>query len=489
MKVIFIIRDGWGHREDTRFNAIFEANTPNDDYLRENYPWTLLHASGESVGLPQGYQGNSEVGHLTIGSGRVIEQNLKRINSSIERGSFFKKEEFLQAIENCKRNESKMHIAGLMQKEGVHAHMDHLYALLELCKRENFKDVFLHVITDGRDAPVNKGVEYLEELQEKLNRIGVGEIVTISGRYYAMDRDKRWDRTKKAYDAAIKGVAESSFTDPLEKLRESYNKGETDEFITPSIKGGYKGGKDEDSFIFYNYRTDRPRQLTQEITENTKLFFVAMTGYYDSMKAKVAFPEEEHNDLLGEVLSDNGIKQLRVSETEKYAHVTFFFNGQKEKELKGERRLMINSPGVSTYDEKPEMSVKEVSDKTIEEIKEGESDFIVVNLVNCDMVGHTGNTEAIIKAVEAVDREVGRIVSTGTSNGYSLFVFADHGNAEDQREEWRTSHTVNSVPFIFVSDTQKKIKKGGGLKDIAPTTLSLLGIEIPQYMTGKVLLK
>ena len=477
-KVLLIIRDGWGYRESEKLNAIATAKTPVDDSLKERYPWTLLHASGEAVGLPHGYQGNSEVGHLTIGSGRVVDQNLKLINSSIENGSFFNKKEFLSAINNCKEKGSRLHIIGLLQKEGVHAHMDHLYALLDLCKKEQFKDVYLHIITDGRDSPVDRGKEYLEEL---IN-YGFGEIVTVCGRYYAMDRDRRWERTEKAYNAIVKGESEQFFTNPLKEVERCYESGETDEFISPRVKEGYKGVGSEDSVIFYNYRTDRPRQLTEMILKHS-IHFVAMTKYYSEMDAEFAFKEVEKKNLLGDILSEKGVRQLRISETEKYAHVTYFFNGQKEEKLKGEERIMIPSPKVATYDLQPEMSVFEIKDRVVEEIRGGEYGFILVNLVNCDMVGHSGDTEAVVKAVEAVDKVVGEIVDA--AKDYCTFILADHGNAEDQRDEWRTSHTVNPVPFIAVCEGLSL--KRGELKDVAPTVLSVMGIDVPKEMTGKIL--
>ncbi len=497
-KIILIIRDGWGHREDDEMNAISEANTPNDDKLRKEYPWTLLDASGEAVGLPEGYQGNSEVGHLTIGSGQIIKESLVRINESIEDGSFFKNSELLGAVENCKEKNSDLHIIGLLQKEGVHSHMDHLFALLDLCEREDFKRVFIHVITDGRDAPVDRGVVYLEELINKTKKTGFGEIVSISGRYYAMDRDKRWDRTEKAYRAIIEGVSEEKFTDPAEEIKKCYyNKGETDEFINPSVKEDYQGVKSSDSVIFYNIRTDRPRQLTQAVVEKdfkewerkvVEVFFVAMTDYYTPMNAKVAFKEQEISDILGEVLSLNKVKQLRISETEKYPHVTFFFNGQKEDPFEGEDRIIVPSPKVATYDEKPEMSIDSIVKKVKKEIGENDYQFILINFVNADMVGHTGEKEAVIKAVEAVDKAVGEVVDVGLENNYSLFVFADHGNAEDQRSGHNTSHTNNPVPLIIISKELRSAHlKRGELRDIAPMVLSLMKIEKPEKMTGRVL--
>lgn len=496
-KVILIIRDGWGYRDDTSFNAIAKANTPVDDKLREEYPWTLLDASGEAVGLPVGYQGNSEVGHLTIGSGQIIEQSLVRVNKSIKDGSFFRKKELLNAIENCKAKKSFLHITGLLQKEGVHSHMNHLFALLELCKKENFKDVLVHIITDGRDAPVHMGMVYIKELLEKMKELEVGKVSSISGRYYAMDRDKRWDRTKKAYEAIIQGSSEEKFEDVLEKIEELYKRGESDEFIKPLTCRDYSGVKNGDSFVFYNIRTDRPRQLTQAIVEKdfkewerefVDIFFVAMTEYYTPMNGRVVFKENKIEDILGEVLSLNNVKQLRASETEKYPHITFFFNGQKEEPFENEDRVIVPSPKVATYDERPEMSVAEVASKVKKQIESSNYQFVLINLVNADMVGHTGQEQAIIKAVEAVDKAVGEIVQAGRENNYTIFVFADHGNAEDQREEFSTSHTTNPVPLIIVSEKMKNISlKKGELKDIAPMVLSLMEIEKPEKMTGKVL--
>ncbi|MEA2092571.1 MAG: 2,3-bisphosphoglycerate-independent phosphoglycerate mutase [Patescibacteria group bacterium] len=496
-KVILIIRDGWGYRDDDAFNAILKADTPVNDKLMKEYPWTLLEASGRAVGLPDNYQGNSEVGHLTIGSGQIIEQSLVRVNKSIEDGSFFKKEELLDAIENCKKNNSFLHIAGLLQKEGVHSHINHLFALLELCKKENFKDVLVHIFTDGRDAPVNMGKNYIKELLEKMDRLGVGKVATVSGRYYAMDRDKRWERTRKAYETIIQGLSEEKFDNVLEKIEELYNRGETDEFIKPLACKDYNGVKNGDSFVFYNIRTDRPRQLTQAVVEEDfkewdreviDIFFVAMTKYYTPMNGKVVFKEKKIEDILGEVLSLNKIKQLRISETEKYPHVTFFFNGHREEPFEGEDRIIIPSPKVATYDQKPEMSVAKIGLELKKQIKSNKYQFILVNLVNADMVGHTGKEKAIIKAVEAVDEVVGEIVKAGRENNYTLLIFADHGNAEDQREAVKTSHTTNPVPLIVVSDKMKNISlKKGGLKDIAPMTLSLMEVEKPEKMTGEVL--
>jgi 2,3-bisphosphoglycerate-independent phosphoglycerate mutase len=497
-KVILIIRDGWGYRKDCKENYICEAKTPNTKKLMKEYPNVLLNASGEAVGLPKGYQGNSEVGHMTIGSGRIILQSLARINKAIKEGSFFKIDAFVKAIDSCKKHKTRLHLIGLLQVEGVHSHIDHLFALLELCKKMNFKDVYVHVITDGRDSPVTDSLKHVKALLEKFKKTGFGKIATISGRYFTMDRDKRWERTKEAYDCIVKGECADEFTDAIKKIKECHKNNETDEFIKPRKMEGYSGVKNNDSIIFFNFRTDRPRQLTQAIVEDkfegwkrkpSRVFYVAMTQYYMPMKAHVAFEDINLKNLLGEVISRHGFKQLRISETEKYAHVTFFFNGQIEEPNKNEDRILVHSPKVATYDLKPEMSVYEVSSKLDNEINKKKYDFIVTNLVNCDMVGHTGKKEAIIKAVEAVDDCVGRIVDAGLSNGYYILIFADHGNAEDKSAAWQTSHTINPVPLILVSNDPKlkkcKLKKGKGLQDIAPTVLDIMGIDKPKEMTGE----
>ncbi|MGV8086803.1 MAG: 2,3-bisphosphoglycerate-independent phosphoglycerate mutase [Candidatus Woesearchaeota archaeon] len=501
-KVILIIRDGWGYRLSKDHNALYEVPTPNTDKIMQNYPTTILNASGESVGLPQGYQGNSEVGHMTIGSGRILFQSLARINKSISNGEFFKISEFLEAINNCKKNNTTLHIIGLLQIEGVHAHIDHLFALLDLCNKENFKKVNIHVITDGRDAPVTDSEKHIVTLQKKLIELGFGKIVTISGRFYTMDRDKRWERTKQAYDCIVNGECSETFNDAQEFLKNVHSKGETDEFIIPRKTDGYEGIKSKDSLIYYNFRTDRTRQLTKAIVEETfegwvreklDITYVGMTQYYLPMNGLVAFKDISLKNLLGEVISKNNYKQLRISETEKYAHVTFFFNGQIEEPNPNEDRIMIPSPKVATYDSKPEMSVYEITDKIIKEISSDKYDFIVTNLVNGDMVGHTGVIDAIHKAVIAVDDCLGKIVNAGLEHNYTTLIFADHGNVEDQTIEWLTSHTINPVPFILVSNNEElkkcKLKSEKGLQDIAPTVLELLEIPKPVEMTGESLIE
>lgn len=497
-KVILIIRDGWGYRKEKVKNAIAETKTPYTDKLMKEYPNTLIHASGEYVGLPEGYQGNSEVGHMTIGSGRIFYQSLAKINKLIETKEFFNIKEFLDAINNCKKYKTHLHIIGLIQTEGVHSHIEHLFALLKLCKQENFKEVYIHALTDGRDSPPTDSIKNLNSVLDKIKEFGLGKIMTISGRYYAMDRDKRWERTKKAYDCIVKGISPESFDDSITAIKNSHKNNITDEFIVPIKEKSYTGINDNDSIIFFNYRTDRTRQLTQAIVEKDfngferqqlKVFYVAMTQYYNPMNAKVAIKDESSNNLLGEVIADNNLKQLRISETEKYAHVTFFFNGQKEEPNKNESRILIPSPKVATYDLKPEMSVYEIKDKLVEEINKNDYSLIVTNLVNGDMVGHTGNIPAIKKAISAVDECLGKIVEAGLKNDYTILVFADHGNAEDQTEKWITSHTLNPVPLILISNDKtlknSKLKKDKGLQDIAPTVLEILGIQKPKEMTGE----
>jgi 2,3-bisphosphoglycerate-independent phosphoglycerate mutase len=501
-KVILVIRDGWGFRPSHDNNALYEVPTPNTDWIMKKYPNTLLNACGEAVGLPKGYQGNSEVGHMTIGSGRIMFQSLDRINKSIEDKEFFKIPEFLEAINNCKKNNSKLHIIGLLQVEGVHAHKDHLFALLDLCNLENFKDVNIHVITDGRDSPVTNSEINLKSLNDKISEIGFGSITTISGRYYTMDRDKRWDRTKQAYDCIVKAECSETFTDSMAIIKECHAKNETDEFIIPRKLVGYEGIKHHDSMIFYNFRTDRTRQLTQAIIEEKfdgwqreklDIIYVGMTQYYIPMNGLVAFKDIPLTNLLGNIIGENNLKQLRISETEKYAHVTFFFNGQIETPNLNEDRILIQSPKVATYDLAPEMSIYELTDKLVANINIDKYDLIVTNLVNGDMVGHTGIIDAIHKAVIAVDTCVGKIVKAGLEHNYTTIVFADHGNVEDQTAQWLTSHTINPVPCILISNNEQlkkcKLKSGKGLQDIAPTVLDLLEIKQPKEMTGNSLIE
>lgn len=499
-KAILIIRDGWGYRKEKYKNAIKTANTPFDDnLLKSNLSFTLF-ASGSAVGLPKGFQGNSEVGHITIGAGRVIEQSLVKINNSIKDKSFFKKKELLEAAKNYHKHKTNFHIIGLIQREGVHSHINYLFALLDFCKKENIKNVYLHIITDGRDSPVNQSIKYLKEVENKIKKIGFGEIVTISGRYYAMDRDNRYERTKKAYLAICKGESKEKFSDPKKAIKKSYEKKITDEFIIPAVKKEYKGVQKNDTIVFFNFRTDRTRQITKAIIEkNFKNFkrkhvpvlFIGMTNYYQKMNGKYLFQEEEAKNILGEVIEKEKLNQLRISETEKYAHVSFFFNNQKETSFKNEERILVPSPMVKTYDKKPEMSINKLAEKVISNIKKNKYHFIVVNLVNADMVGHSGIENKIKKAVEAVDKKTKKITKIALKNNYTVLITADHGNAEDQREKWRTSHTTNPVKLTILSNKNniKKIKEKGELKNIAPTILEILKIKKPKEMIGQSLIK
>ncbi len=494
--LLLLIRDGWGHRDSKRNNAIAQGNTPFTDYLLKNYPVASLGCCGNFVGLPKGFMGNSEAGHLTIGSGRVIEQPAYRISKAIKNKSFFHNRAFLKAISNCKKHNSSMHLIGLLQDEGVHSLREHMYALALLLKRNGIKRIWLHIITDGRDAPVKAAAKKIKELKGWLKKHKMQDILkiaTISGRYFAMDRDKRWKRTKKAYDAIVLGKAPY-----IVSLRQLYKNNETDEFIIPRKSEDYAGVKDKDSIIFFNFRADRTRQLTKAIiepgfkgfkTKKLDVCFVAMTNYYDGMPGLVAFKDLEIKNIFGELISKHGLKQLRISETEKYAHVTFFFNAENEVPFKNESRILISSPKVATYDKKPEMSAYRLTQRLLKEIDKDCYDVIVMNIVNGDMVGHTGVKEACLKAVEVVDSCTEKIVSKVLEKNGAAFVFADHGNIEDQSKKWRTSHTLNNVDFILVSNRRYKLRKKGGLADIAPTALELLNIKQPKEMTGKSLIR
>lgn len=497
--VILIIRDGWGYRTNKSHNFIAQANVKNNDRYLKEYPHGLLNCSGPAVGLPKGFQGNSEVGHITIGSGRIIFQTMMRIDQAIRTGEFFKNKNLIGAIDNCKKHKTSLHLIGLLQDQGVHSHINHLFALLDLCARHNFHNVLIHALTDGRDAPTTESLRHLKALEKKLKSLGFGKIVTISGRYYAMDRDKRWNRTKVAYDCIALGRGET-FSSPAAYIKAAHAQGIGDEFIKPGQMKDYSGFKNNDGVIFFNFRTDRPRQLTQAIVENKfsgfkrkkpNVKFVAMTEYYRPMSAKAAFPDVALKNLLGEVLAAHQYKQLRISETEKYAHVTFFFNGQKEKANPGEDRILIKSPRVATYDLKPEMSAPLIGKRLVAELKKKKYDLAVVNLVNGDMVGHTGKATAIIKGLEAVDKAMGEIVETGLANGYTSIIFADHGNAEDKSTKFATSHTINPVPVMIVSSSKAlrsiRIKKNVGLQDIAPTALKIMGLKKPKEMEGQAI--
>lgn len=502
--VMLIILDGWGIGKEYEGNAIYLANTPNYDRLIMDYPNTKLEASGLAVGLPEEQMGNSEVGHLNIGSGRIVYQELTNISKSIEEGNFFNKKEFLQAIENAKKNDSKLHIMGLVSDGGVHSHNTHLYGLLELCKRHGLEEVYIHAFLDGRDVPPTIGKQHLQELEDKIDEIGVGHIATVSGRYYAMDRDNRWERTKLAYDAMVLGRGKMD-SSPVEAVQKSYDEGINDEFVVPIVIT--KNNKpiatidSGDSIIFFNFRPDRARQITRAIVDEefngferekkVDTFFVTMTEYDKTIEnVHVAFKPEKPKNTLGEYISSLGLNQLRIAETEKYAHVTFFFNGGREEPYENEDRVLIPSPKVATYDLKPEMSAIEVKDEVLNRLNMDKYHLIVLNFANPDMVGHTGVVEAAIKAVETVDACLGEIIDLLIKKEGKALITADHGNAEmliDERDgSTITSHTTNKVPLIMVGEDGKL--KEGILADLAPTLLDMMGLEKPKEMTGESLI-
>ena len=497
-----IILDGFGISQNEYGNAIKIANTPNIDNLFKNYPNTTIGASGLDVGLPEGQMGNSEVGHTNIGAGRIVYQELTRITKSINDGDFFENQALLSAIENCKKHDSAIHLIGLVSDGGVHSHNEHLYGLLRLCKRQGLDKVFIHAITDGRDTPPASGKDYISQLETKIKEIGVGKIATIVGRFYAMDRDNRWERIKQAYDAFVfaKGGVFNNSSDVFEK---SYNENITDEFILPSIISGTKRVSENDSVIFFNFRPDRAREITRAFVDKTfdgferqkgyfPLHYVTMTCYDKTIEnVTVAFSPQHLNNTFGEYISSLGLTQLRIAETEKYAHVTFFFNGGVETPYKNEDRILVPSPKVSTYDQKPEMSAYEVTQKVLESIESQKYDIIVLNFANCDMVGHTGILPATIKAVETVDECLGKIVDKLNKIGGACLIMADHGNADqmfDEKGGAFTAHTTNPVPLILVGKNYE-LKDGGKLCDVAPTMLDIMALEIPKEMTGISLLK
>ena len=498
--VALIIMDGWGigdPKDPT--NAIAVGKTPVLDGLTAKYPHAQLQASGEYVGLPDGQMGNSEVGHTNIGAGRIIYQELTRITKAIAEGTFFENKALLHAIDSAKASGGALHLFGLVSPGGVHSHEKHLYGLLEMAKKNGLSKVYVHAFLDGRDVPPTSAAGYLAELEEKCREIGVGEIATISGRYYAMDRDKRWERVEKAYDAIAKGDGVKKAT-AKEAIEASYAEKVTDEFVVPAVIGGYAGMKKGDGVIFFNFRPDRARELTHAFTdtkfdgfprvEGLDLAFTTMTQYEEGMNVEIAYPPETIKNTLGSIIEQKGMTQLRIAETEKYAHVTFFFNGGVEEPYKGEDRILVHSPKVATYDLQPEMSAIEVTDKVVEAIKSRKYDFIILNYANCDMVGHTGVVPAVVKAVETVDTCVGRFVDAIREVGGEVCITADHGNADKmwdyETNQPFTKHTTNPVPFIVVSDRIKEVHTGA-LCDIAPTLLTLAGLPIPKEMTGKPL--
>lgn len=505
--LMLIILDGWGYREAKEGNAVLAARTPNLDFLTKRYPWCLLEASGEAVGLPKGMMGNSEVGHLTIGAGRIMYQDLTRINMSIKDGDFFKNSVFLNAISNAKANYSSLHLMGLASDGGIHSYMPHLYAPLKLAQGKKLKKVYVDAFLDGRDEPPKSALGDIRKLDAFCKAHGNAKISSVSGRYYAMDRDKRWDRTKLAYDALTAGITPYKAPDAEAAVTEAYARGETDEFVKPTIITDSEGKpvatiQDNDSVIFFNFRPDRARQLTWAFVKDDfdgfirekrpKIYLVCMTQYDETLDVPIAFPPIKPENVLGEVLSKHRLIQLRIAETEKYAHVTYFLNGGEEKRYKGEDRCLIPSPKVTTYDLKPEMSAYEITDEVIKRIQSEMYYFIALNFANIDMVGHTGIFEAAVKAVEAVDKCIGRIIEALKETGGVALITADHGNAEEMIDlntgEPHTAHTSNPVKCIYYGNDEIKALRNGKLCDVAPTILELLGISKPQDMTGKSLL-
>ena len=508
---VMIIRDGWGFNPDPaedKFNAVKQAKTPVDDMLMAEYPNCLIRTCGEDVGLPADTMGNSEVGHQNIGAGRIVYQDSVRITVAIRDGSFFQNQQLLTAIKHAKQNGSRLHLMGLCSDIGVHSLLGHLYSLLELCKRNGLEQVFLHAFTDGRDSPPNSGKGYLAEIESKMAEIGVGKIASVCGRFYAMDRDKRWERVQSAYQCLTEGAARKAVS-AEEAIAESYSRDVTDEFIEPVNIAGSDGTplalvEDNDSVIFFNFRGDRPREITRAFVDNPfdgfgrrvcpKVLYTCMTEYDANIKTPVAFPPiREMRNIAGQYFSDLGLKQFRCAETEKYAHVTFFFNGGREEPFGGEERQIIPSPKVRTYDLKPEMSASEVCDIILEKLDSNKFDVIICNFANPDMVGHTGVLKAAVKAAQTVDACVGKILEKVKEKKGSAVILADHGNFEKmwdfKNNMPHTAHTVGDVPFI-VFDEQFKHRKmvHGRLADVVPTFLEVIGLEKPAEMTGKSLL-
>ena len=502
-KVILIVMDGWGLGKIKSADAIQNANVPFVTSLYKKYPNTTLVTCGEAVGLPDGQMGNSEVGHLNLGAGRIVYQELQRINVAIKNGELATNKEMLSSIKYAKDNNKPLHLLGLVSDGGVHSHIDHVKAIVSICKEHNLTELFVHAFTDGRDCDPKSGLGFIKELQDHLDKT-VGSIATITGRYYAMDRDKRWERVKLAYDAIINGVGEQS-NDLLTSIETSYTNGITDEFIKPIINAKLQGNahkiKDGDAVICFNFRTDRCREITHVLTQEDhpdqnmhalKLHYTTMTDYDKTFKdVHVIFDNDNLNNTLGEVLANNGKKQIRIAETEKYPHVTFFFSGGREKEFDGETRIMAASPKVATYDLQPEMRANELADKLVPEIEKEYADFICLNFANADMVGHTGVFSAVVKAVETVDKCVERIVTAALQHGYTIFLTADHGNADYMINEDgtpNTQHSMNLVPLFVIDKDWHGTLKSGKLGDIAPSILTMMGLPIPKEMTGNVLI-
>ena len=505
-RVLLCIMDGWGINKDCPKDATKTAKTPNFDKLKETEKYTQINASGEYVGLPDGQMGNSEVGHLNLGAGRVVYQDLTRINKEIREGKFFENKAFKDAIEHVKKNNSSLHLYGLVSTGGVHSSFEHVKALVRMAAENGLKKVYVHAFLDGRDTPPKSAVEFLAELEAELKKYNLPQIATISGRYWAMDRDNRWDRVEKAYNALLFGEGEKAANSD-EAIKASYAKDVTDEFVEPTITNADPDSriKDNDAIIFFNYRPDRAREITRAMTfeefdgfnrkaRRNNLYYVCMAQYDETFPLPIAYPPEKLTNILGDVLDDNGVKQYRTAETEKYAHITFFFNGGEEKSGKLETRALVASPKVATYDLQPEMSAPQVCENVLKALDDPQYGFILVNFANPDMVGHTGVFDAAIKACETVDTCVGKIVEKAKENGVVMLLTADHGNSECMEDPQThtpfTAHTTNPVPFMLINGQGKyEIKDTGALSDVAPTILQLQGIKKPAEMTGKSLIK
>ena len=502
--VVLMVLDGYGLSDKTEGNAIAMADTPVMDKLMKEYPFVKGNASGSYVGLPDGQMGNSEVGHMNIGAGRIIYQDLTRITKAIADGDFFKNEELLAAMENCKKNNSDLHLFGLLSSGGVHSHISHVYGLLEMAKKNGVSNVYVHAFLDGRDTPPASGKDFVAQLEEKMAEIGVGKVASLAGRYYAMDRDNNWDRVEQAYRSLTTGEGKQAES-AVAAMEASYAENVTDEFVVPTVitENGKPLSvvKENDSVIFFNFRPDRAREMTRAFCDDKftgfertyiPTTFVCFKDYDETIPNKlIAFKKEEIKNTFGEFLAANGKKQLRLAETEKYAHVTFFFNGGQEKQYPGEDRILVPSPKVETYDLKPEMSAYEVTDKVVEAINSKKYDCIILNYANPDMVGHTGSLEAAIKAIETIDECVGRVVEAINNQSGVLLITADHGNAEQMIDyktgEPHTAHTTNPVPLILVGMENAKLREGR-LADLAPTMLDIIGLDKPEEMTGESLI-
>jgi len=500
---VLIVLDGFGYSSNHEGNAIAMARTPHFDQWYRDYPNTLVEASGNFVGLRAGQMGNSEVGHLNIGAGRVIRMDTSRIDHAIETGDFFKNEALCAAMDQARDHGSVLHFIGLVSHGGVHSSQQHLYALLRMAKQRNVERVFVHAFLDGRDTAPDSGAGYVGELVATMREYGVGRVATVVGRYYAMDRDKRWERTEQAYRLLRFGQG-TPRPGPEAAIRESYEAGVTDEFVKPIVIVDQRQTPvatvaDGDSVVFFNFRSDRARQITRAFTEEDfsffdrgptpELRFTCMTYYDRQFSLPVAFGPEHHNQILADVLGEHGLENLRIAETEKYAHVTFFFNGGVEPPFSGEDRILVPSPKVATYDLQPEMSAYGITDDVVKQINSGRFDVVIMNFANADMVGHTGNLQATIKAIEVIDECLGRVVSAARARGGTVIITADHGNAEQMIDpetgQIFTAHTTNPVPVILIGDDKRPLREGGSLRDIAPTMLGILGLEIPSQMTGR----